>query len=109
VAHYHRWRLVHSADELTAEIVAKRFVALGAAGFVDHASELDERAVAGALNDTPAMHGDSWVDQIAALARNRASVGSSSAPGCIRRYPQPESPLSSGSRSWRTLPGIVRH
>jgi hypothetical protein len=67
-AHYHRWRLVHSADELTAEIVAKRFVALGAAGFVDHASELDERAVAGALNDTPVMHGDSWVDQIAAPA-----------------------------------------
>jgi hypothetical protein len=85
-AHYHRWRLVHSADELTAEIVAKRFVALGAAGFVDHASELDERAVAGALNDTPVMHGDSWVDQIAALARSRASVGSSSAPAS-RLYP----------------------
>ena len=33
---------------------------------VDHAAELDEAAVAGALDDPPAMRGDGGVDQIAA-------------------------------------------
>ena len=33
---------------------------------VDHAAELDDRAVAGALDDAPVMHGDSRIDQIAA-------------------------------------------
>src|SRR5271166_3876773 len=37
----------------------------GAAHGVDHAAELDEAAVAGALNDTPAMGGDRGIDQIA--------------------------------------------
>jgi hypothetical protein len=32
---------------------------------VDHASELDERAVAGALHDTAVMDGDGGVDRVA--------------------------------------------
>ena len=38
----------------------------GAAHRVDHAAELDERAVAGALDDAPVMDRDGRVDQIAA-------------------------------------------
>ena len=37
-----------------------------AAHRVDHAAELDEAAVAGALDDAPVMHGDGGIDQIAA-------------------------------------------
>ena len=37
-----------------------------AAHGVDHAAELDEAAVAGALDDAPVMHGDGGIDQIAA-------------------------------------------
>jgi len=33
---------------------------------VDHAAELDENSVAGALDDTPVMSGDGGIDQIAA-------------------------------------------
>ena len=38
----------------------------GAAHGVDDAAELDEAAVAGALDDAPVMHGDGRIDQIAA-------------------------------------------
>ena len=38
----------------------------GAAHGVDHAAELDEDAVAGALDHAPVMHGDGRIDQIAA-------------------------------------------
>jgi len=38
----------------------------GAAHRIDDAAKLDEAAVAGALDDAPAMHGDRRVDQIAA-------------------------------------------
>ena len=37
-----------------------------AAHGVDDAAELDDRAVAGALDDAPVMHCDGWVDQVAA-------------------------------------------
>ncbi len=37
-----------------------------AAHRVDHAAELDDAAVAGALDDAAVMHGDGRVDQIAA-------------------------------------------
>ena len=37
-----------------------------AAHRVDHAAELDDRAVAGALDDAPVMGGDGRIDQIAA-------------------------------------------
>ena len=38
----------------------------GAAHGVDHAAELDDRAVAGALDDASVVHGDDRVDQVAA-------------------------------------------
>ncbi len=38
----------------------------GAAHRVDHAAELDQRAVAGALDHAPVMDGDRGVDQVAA-------------------------------------------
>ena len=38
----------------------------GAANGVDDAAELDDRAVAGALDHAPMMHGDGRVDQVAA-------------------------------------------
>ena len=47
----------------------------GAARRVDHAAELDEASVSGALDDAPAMRGDGGIDQIAAQspkARQRA-------------------------------------
>jgi hypothetical protein len=37
-----------------------------AAHGVDHAAELDDRAIAGALHNAPMMHGDDGVDEIAA-------------------------------------------
>ena len=51
-------------DDRSAEGGASRFD--GAAHGVDHATELDDATVAGALNHTPVMHGDSRVNQIAA-------------------------------------------
>jgi hypothetical protein len=38
----------------------------GAADGVDHAAELDDGAVAGALHNAPVMDGDDGVDQVAA-------------------------------------------
>ncbi len=38
----------------------------GAVHCVDDAAELDDAAVAGALDDAPVMHGDGRVDQVAA-------------------------------------------
>ena len=38
----------------------------GAAHGVDDTAELDDRAVAGALDDAPVMHGDGRIDQVAA-------------------------------------------
>ena len=52
----------------------------GAAHGVDHAAELDENAVAGALDDAPVMRGDGGIDQVAPEPRSRDSVRSSSAP-----------------------------
>ena len=37
----------------------------GAAHGVDHAAELDDAAVAGALHHAPVMYGDGGIDQIA--------------------------------------------
>jgi hypothetical protein len=38
----------------------------GAANGIDDASELDEDAIARSLNDAAVMHGDGWIDQVAA-------------------------------------------
>ena len=51
-----------------------------AAHGVDHAAELDEAAVAGALDDAPVMRGDGGIDQIAAQSPEPRQVRSSSAP-----------------------------
>ena len=51
-----------------------------AAHCVDHAAELDDRAVAGALDDAAVMGGDGGIDEVAAKRRKRASIRSSSAP-----------------------------
>jgi hypothetical protein len=37
----------------------------GTAHRVDHAAELDNCAVAGALDDAAVMHGEDWIDQVA--------------------------------------------
>ena len=59
----------------------------GAAHGVDHAAKLDDRAVAGALDDAAVMGGDRGVDQVAPRRPlSRASVRSSSAPAS-RLYP----------------------
>ena len=51
-----------------------------AAHGVDHAAELDERAVAGALDDAPVMRGDGGSIRSLRSPRSRARVRSSSAP-----------------------------
>ena len=56
-----------------------------AAHRVDHAAELDEAAVAGALDDAPVMRGDGGIDQIAAQRP-------AAAPACDPR-PRPASRL----------------
>ena len=38
----------------------------GAVNSVDHAAELDDRAVASALDDASTVHGDDRIDQVAA-------------------------------------------
>jgi hypothetical protein len=71
----------------------------GAAHGVDHTAELDENAVAGALDDAAAMHRDGGVDQIAAQRpqprQGAILVGAGSIPRCRR----PESPPACGPRS----------
>jgi len=52
----------------------------GAAHGVDHAAELDDRAVAGALDDAAVMGGDGRINESLRRPRRRASVLSSSAP-----------------------------
>jgi hypothetical protein len=46
---------------------------------VNHAAELNDAAVPGALNNAPVMHGDGWVDQVRSV-RTLARIRSSSAP-----------------------------
>ena len=74
--------------ELDAAFGRQAGVALDEAGLhldraahrVDHAAELDDGAVAGALDDAAAMGGDGRVDEVAAKAPQARSVRSSSAP-----------------------------
>ena len=78
---------------------------------VDHAAELDDRAVAGALDDAAAMGGDGRVDQIAAQP---AADARACAPrrrrraGCSRRRPRPGSPRACASRSLLRHPGLAQ-
>ena len=50
-----------------------------AAHCVEDAAELDDVAVAGALNDAPMMRGDGGIDEILRRPRRRTKVRSSSA------------------------------
>ena len=62
-----------------------------AAHRVDHAAELDENAVAGALDDAPMMNRDDGVDEIAAKrpqAHEDAILVCCPQAGCGRRPPQ---------------------
>ena len=67
---------MHADAKLDAPVLRHAGVALdkallhfdGAAHGVDHAAKLDDRAVAGALDDPAAMGGDGRVDQVAAQA-----------------------------------------
>ena len=76
-----------------------------AADGVDHAAELDDAAVAGALDDAAMMHGDERVDQVAAKgpkagqgrSRPRRRVGDS------QPHPRLGSPQFFGFRTWRAL------
>ena len=52
----------------------------GAAHGVDHAAELDDGAVAGALDDAPMMDRDRRIDQVAAQCPQPRQMRSSSAP-----------------------------
>ena len=71
--------------------------------------ELDDAAVAGALDDAAMVDRDCGIDQSLRSARNRARVRSSSAPasGCSRPHPRLGSPRFSGSRSRRLLPSVA--
>ena len=78
--------------ELDAAVLGHAGVALDhrvldfdrAAHGVDHAAELDERAVAGALDHAPVVHGDRRVDEVAAQRpqpRERAILVRAGEPG----------------------------
>ena len=77
---------------------------------VDRTTELDDRAVASALDDAPVMGGDGGVDQVAAQP-SQGAQGSDPRrrrrAGYSRRHPQPGSPRAFGSRSLR--PAGCRH
>jgi FAD/FMN-containing dehydrogenase len=49
---------------------------------IDDAAELDERPVAGSLDDSAVMHGDGWVDEIAAK-RATGTHGTGIGLGCL--------------------------
>ena len=88
----------------------------GAAHGVDHAAELDEAAVAGALDDAPVMRGDGGVDQIAAQApepRQRAILVRAGEPAVAddvgdqdrRDFPRFRHGAPSGAMQNSTNPG----
>ena len=77
-----------------------------AAHRVDHAAELDEAAVAGALDDPSVVHGDDRVDQIAAQrpeARKRTILVRAGEPAVTDDVRRPGSLRVSGFRTWRAL------
>ena len=81
----------------------------GAANGIDDASELNEDAIAGPLNDATMMQSDGRVDQIAAQRaqpRKRPLLVGSRQACCIRLHPPQEWLRVSGSRPW--LPFTTR-
>ena len=73
-----------------------------AAHGVDHAAELDDRAVASALDDAAVMDGDDRIDQVAAKRpepRQDPILVGAGEPADSRRRRTPESPRAFGPRS----------
>ena len=71
---------------------------------VDDAAELDDAAVAGALDDAAVMHRDGWVDQVAAKgpkASKDAIFVRTRKPRIADHVGRPRSPRAFGSRSRR--------
>ena len=72
-----------------------------AAHRVDHAAELDDASVAGALDDAPVMRGDGGIDQIAAQApepRKGAVLVGAGEPGVADHI---------GDQNRRDFPGLA--
>ena len=82
----------------------------GAVHCVDDAAELDDAAVAGALDDAAVMHGDGRIDQVASERpqprQNPVLVGSGK-PANSRPRRTPRSPRVFGSRSRRYAAATV--
>ena len=74
----------------------------GAVNSIDHAAELNDQAVAGALDDAPVMHGDGRVDQVAAKG---PKAGESS---IFIRTRKPRVADHVGNQDRRDLPGLAR-
>ena len=76
-----------------------------AAHGVDHAAELDEAAVAGALHDAAMMHGDCGIDQVAAKppqSRQRPLLVRSGEPAVADHVGDQDRRDLPGFRTWRT-------
>ena len=83
----------------------------GAVHRVDDAAELDEAAVAGALDDAPVMHGDGGIDQVASeppQPRKGAILVRPGKPAVADDIRRPRSRRVCGSRPWRTLWASLR-
>ena len=78
----------------------------GAAHGVDHAAELDEDAVAGALDDAAVMRGDGRIDQIAAQPpepRQRAILVRAREPAVADHVRDQDRSDLPGFPPWRAL------
>ena len=78
---------------------------------VDHAAELDEAAVARALDDAPLMHGDGGIDQIATeapQARQGAILVRRGELDCSRQRRRPGLQRACAFPPWRTLCASLR-
>ena len=83
-----------------------------AAHGVDDAAELDEAAVAGALDDASMMRGDRRIDQIAAQPakpRQRAILVRAGEPAVADDVRAPESPRVSAFRPWPSVRCTVQN
>ena len=68
---------------------------------VDNTAELDDRAVAGALDDVPVMHCDGRVDQVAAKSSKAGE------DPILVRSREPGVPHDIGNQNRRELPGLA--
>ncbi|MCS4094049.1 hypothetical protein FHT76_005749 [Rhizobium sp. BK176] len=74
IAFLHYISQMDANPELDAPILLNAGIALdhavlhldGAAHGIDNAAEFNQRSVSGALDDTAVVHGDGWIDEVAA-------------------------------------------